>query len=69
MIIEDIALAEHELAANDLITSGGIAGKIDAANKVLLLFIEIEGEVDRFGAFVDIRERDGSEINIAVHAV
>ena len=45
-IIKDIAFAEQQFAANDLIPGSCIAGEIDAANKVLFLLVEVEREVD-----------------------
>src|SRR5438045_514981 len=52
MVIEDVSFAEHQFAANDFVTGGGVAGEIDAADEVLLLFVEIEREVYEFSIVV-----------------
>ena len=68
-LIEDLAFVEQQFAADDFVAGGGVAAEIDAADKVLLLFVEIERQIDDFGVVVDIRNRVGSEIDEAVLAV
>ena len=35
----------------------------------MLLFVKVERQIDDFGVVVDVRKRDGSEIDVAVDAV
>ena len=69
MIVEQVAFANQQFAANDLIARGGVAGKLDATHVELLAFVEIESEIDSLGGVVDVAFRFGGEVDEAELAV
>ena len=44
--VEHVAFVEQDLAADDLVARGGVAGEIDAADEELLAFVGGQGEID-----------------------
>src|SRR6266481_3296486 len=68
-LIEELALVDHQLAANDLVARGGVAAEVDAPDEILLLFVEPQGQVDDFIDVVNFGVRLGSEIDESIFAV
>src|SRR5882672_4700700 len=68
-LVEELALVEKKLAADDFVAGGGVADKIDAADVVLLLFIKSQSDVNALGRIVDIKLGLGGEIDEAVLAI
>ena len=53
-LIEELAFVDEQFAADDFVAGGGVAAEIDAADVVLLFFVEAESEIDFLGGFVDV---------------
>src|SRR5712675_1838491 len=68
-LVEELALVEKKLAANDFVAGGGVADKIDAADVVLLFFVKSQSDVNALGSIVDIKLGLGGEIDEAVLAI
>src|SRR5439155_21359805 len=68
-LVEELALVNHKLAANDFVARSGVAAKVDAANKILLLFVEAQGQVNDLGGIVDFSIGLGGEIDESIFAV
>src|SRR2546430_290954 len=68
-LVEELALGNHKLAANDFVARSGVAAKVDAANKILLLFVEAQGQVNDLGGIVDFSIGLGGEIDESIFAV
>src|SRR5256885_7331975 len=68
-LVEELAFIDHQLAANDLVTRGGVAAEVNAPDEILLLLVKLHGEVDDFLFFVDFGVRLGSEVDESVFAV
>ena len=67
--VEELAFIDHQLAANYFVAGGGVPAEVDAPDEILLLFVELQRQVDDFLIFVDFRVRLGSEIDESVFAV
>src|SRR5882757_4398993 len=67
--VEELALVEKKLAADDLVASGGVADKIDAPDIILLFFVKAQSDVNALGSIVDIKLRLGGEVDEAVLAI
>src|SRR5712675_989021 len=68
-LVEELALVEKKLAADDFVARGGVADKIDAADVVLLFFVKAQSDVNALGSIVDIKLRLGGEVDEAVLAI
>src|SRR5712671_4983742 len=68
-LVEELALVQKKLAADDFVAGGGVADKIDAADVVLLFFVKSQSDVNAFGSIVDIKLGLGGEIDEAVLAI
>src|SRR5712672_2421851 len=68
-LVEELALVEKKLAADDFVAGSGIADKIDAADVVLLFFVKAQRDVNALGSIVDIKLRLGGEVDEAVLAI
>src|SRR5882762_28865 len=68
-LVEELALVEKKLAANDFVASGGVADKIDTTHVILLFFVKAQSDVNALGSIVDIKLGLGGEIDEAVLAV
>src|SRR5258706_7774409 len=67
--VEELALVEKKLAADDFVAGGGVADKIDAADVVLLFFVKAQSDVNALGGVVDIKLGFGGEVDEAVLAI
>src|SRR5882724_12032407 len=52
-LVEELALVEKKLAADDFVAGGGVADKIDAADVVLLFFVKAQSDVNALGGEID----------------
>src|SRR5258708_9970676 len=68
-LVEELAFIEQQFTANYFIARGGVSDEIDSANVVLLLFIELQGQVDDFGVVVNIEFRFRSEVDEAIFTI
>src|SRR5882724_7963366 len=68
-LVEELALVEKKLAANDFVAGGGVADKIDAPDIILLFFVKAQSDVNALGGVVDIKLGFGGEIDEAVLAI
>src|SRR5712692_164123 len=68
-LVEKLAFINHQLAANDFVTGGGVAAKIDAVDKILFLFVKPESEINDFIDVVHIGVRFGREIDETIFPV
>src|SRR6267154_1992965 len=68
-LVEELALVEKKLAADDFVASRGVADKIDTTHVVLLFFVKAQSDVNALGSIVDLKLRLGGEIDEAVLAV
>src|SRR6202035_224947 len=67
--IEKLALIDQQLAADHFVTGGGVPAEVDAADVILFLFVELQGQIDNFLFIIDIHVRFGGEVDEAVFAV
>ena len=67
--VEKLAFIDQQLAADDFVTGGGITAEVDAADVVLLLFVELQSQIDNFLVVVDVHGRFGGEVNEPVFAI
>src|SRR2546430_3546857 len=65
----DVCSSDLQFAANYFVAGGGVPAEVDAPDEILLLFVELQRQVDDFLIFVDFRVRLGSEIDESVFAV
>src|SRR6266850_1634791 len=65
-LVEELALVQKKLAADDFVAGGGVADKIDAADVILLLFVKAQGGVNALRGVVDIKLGLGGEKDVAV---
>src|SRR6266853_1602257 len=68
-LIEELALVDHQLAADDLVARGGVAAEVDAADEILFLLVEPQRQVDDFIDVVNFGVRLGSEVDESIFAV
>src|SRR6266404_1958003 len=68
-LVEELAFINRQFAANYFVAGGGVPAEVDAPDEILLLFVELQRQVDDFLIFVDFRVRLGSEIDESVFAV
>src|SRR5882762_6772384 len=68
-LVEELALVEKKLAADDFVAGGGVADKIDAADVILLFFVKAQSDVNALRGVVDIKLGLGGEIDEAVLAI
>ncbi len=57
------------MAPDDFVARGGVAAKVDATDKILLLLVELERQVDDFLCFVDVHLRLWGEVDKSIFAV
>src|SRR5882724_4354163 len=68
-LVEELALVEKKLAADDFVAGGGVADKIDAPDVILLFFVKAQSDVNALGGVVDIKLGFGGKIDEAVLAI
>ena len=62
-LVEELAFINHQLSANNFVTGGGVAFKIDAVDKILFLFVKPESEINDFIDVVHFGVRFRREID------
>src|SRR5258708_33633562 len=68
-LVEELAFIEQQFTANYFIARGGVPAEIDSANVVLLLFIELQSQVDDFAVVVNIEFRLRSEVDKTIFTI
>src|SRR6267154_392636 len=58
-LVEELALVETKLAADDFVASRGVADKIDTTHVILLFFVKAQSDVNALGSVVDLKLRLG----------
>src|SRR5208337_2849233 len=69
VLVEERAFVKQQLAPDDFVSRGGVSGEVDAADVVLLAFLELHGHVNALGFFVDIRFRSWHKVDETVPPV
>ena len=67
--VVDLALFEHQFAADDLVAGDGVALELDARHVEGLAFVDVDVERDGLLGFVEVRLGDGAEVDVAELAV
>src|SRR6266436_1138701 len=68
-LVEELTFVEKEFAADNFVARGGVADEIDAADVILLFFVEAHGDVNALGGLVDIGLRLRGEIDETILAI
>src|SRR5258708_10450015 len=68
-LVEELAFVNHQLAPDDFVARGGVAAKVDTTDKILLLLVELERQIDDFLCFVDVHLRLRREVDKSIFAV
>src|SRR5208283_5042696 len=69
VLVEERAFVNQQFAADHFVARGGISGEVDAPDVVLLAFIELHGDVNALGVFVEIRFRGWHKVDESVAPV
>ncbi len=68
-LVEELAFINHQLAANDFVTGGGVPAEINPVDEILFLFVKPESEINDFIDVVHFRVRFRREIDETIFPV